>query len=166
MEKLAEAKEKALYFLGFRPRSTAEMRQYLQSKGYSSAITDTVVAWLQELGYIDDVRFATEWIEGRLRTKPMGRRRLLQELHQKGLDPELIETVLEQFAADIDELTLARKLAKERIRHYWGEETQAARRKLAGFLQRRGFTLDVISTAVNEILEEVQMTEDSPDKEP
>lgn len=152
IEDITKAKKQALYYLKFRARSSAEMRRYLNRKGHSSTVQEEVVTWLQELGYIDDLQFSLQWIENRCRTNPMGERRLVQELYQKGIPQSVIDQAMVTFRETVDETALACKLATDRVRVYQGEDIDATKRKLAGFLGRRGFRLDDIRFAIHQVL--------------
>jgi len=151
---LATAKKQALYYLKFRSRSSAEMRRYLDGKGHAIRIQDEVMAWLQELGYVDDLRFCQQWIENRCRTNPMGALRLVQELRRKGIHQPIIDEAMTEFDQAVDEAVLAYELATNRVRQYHGEDVSAVRRKMAGFLQRRGFTARDVHHAVDRVLDE------------
>ena len=153
-EDIAEAKRQALYYLKSRARSSAEMRHYLARKGHGTPIQEEVVTWLEELGYIDDLQFSQQWIENRCRTKPMGERRLTYELRQKGIHQVIIDAAILEFREAVDETELACQLARDQVKTYQGQETSAARRKLAGFLHRRGFQANDIYYALEQVLDE------------
>ncbi|NMB24826.1 MAG: regulatory protein RecX [Firmicutes bacterium] len=157
MEQIDVAKEQALHFLTFRPRSSTEVRQYLQRKDHPLSIQEEVVEWLQHLGYVDDLRFAMQWIENRYRTNPMGVRRLSKELWQKGIPQPIINEALERCGATVDEGALAKELATKQARRYRGQDSTVIARRLAGFLGRRGFRSDDIQRAISETLEALHL---------
>ena len=151
---VSRAKSQALYYLKFRSRSSAEMDGYLRRKGFGRQIREEVLDWLQELKYIDDLQFARDWIQNRTRTNPMGGRRLLQELRQKGIPKEVVEEALEEFRGSVDERELALQVAAGRVGIYAKNDTETARRKLAAYLLRRGFSPDDVRNAVEQVLKE------------
>ncbi len=138
----AKAYNRALRFLGYRARSQREIERYLEDKGYSpGAVTATVERLLGER-YLDDEAFARAWLEDRKRFRPRGQQALRYELKQKGLGDEIIDAAL----ADLDEMELAWK-AVERKLDQWGSLDQTNfKKKLFGFLGRRGFDYEVIYT--------------------
>ncbi|NLA59210.1 MAG: regulatory protein RecX [Firmicutes bacterium] len=148
------AKSQALYYLKFRSRSSAEMDAYLTRKGFERYVREEVLDWLRQLGYIDDLQFARNWIQNRIRTNPMGERRLVQELRQKGIPKEVIEKAVEEFRESVDERDLTFKVAAERARIYADEAGETAKRKLTAYLLRRGFGLDDVRNAVERVLEQ------------
>lgn len=153
-EDIGEAKRQALYYLKFRARSSAEMRDYLARKGHGAPIQEEVVTWLEDIGYINDLQFSRQWIENRCRTKPMGERRLTYELRQKGIHQVIIDAAVLEFREAIDETELACQLARDQVKIYHGQEINAVRRKLAGFLHRRGFQANDIYYALEQVLDE------------
>lgn len=144
-----KARQAAMNLLAVRARSTAELRRRLVEKGYSAETTESTLAWLDERGMLDDAAFAASFVRDRVRLRPHGKRRLQQELRRKGVDAAVsagaIEEVLEAEEASEAELAV-RAAAKWKPRA--GEDAQAARRRLYGYLARRGFAGDAILAAM------------------
>lgn len=147
------AQDKVLNYLSYRPRTESEIRRYLADFELSSAAIERIVSRLTELGLIDDAKFIELWVESRVATNPMGWRRLAAELLQKGIDKSLVTVKLSELAKKYDEQQLAINLAMKQMRRYQKLEEQKRIRKLAEYLQRRGFAFDVIRTAVQTALE-------------
>jgi regulatory protein len=130
----------ALRFLGYRPRSRLEIERHLRQKGYESEAIDAAMARLVAQRYIDDEAFARSWLNHRERLRPRGARGLSYELRQKGIEREIINEVL----TELDEEASA-WAAIEGKRHRWrGLDQLAFRKKVTGFLSRRGFSYDII----------------------
>ena len=88
------AYQKALGFLDYRPRSSAEVRKNLEKHGYDPEVIEQVLERLGRSGLVNDGQFAQTWVDNRSEFRPRGRRLLSMELRQKGLDDEAIETAL------------------------------------------------------------------------
>jgi regulatory protein len=146
-----QAREAALRLLAVRPRSAAELARRLRMKGYEPEVGEEVIARLRDLGMIDDAAFAGMLVRDRVRLKPQGARRLANELRAKGVAEETAHTAIRETMAgeDTDERELARRAA-EKWRPRAGEEPASARRRLHGFLARRGFDSDVIREVLDE----------------
>jgi regulatory protein len=143
------AYQRALKFLGYRMRSSKEVQQNLQEQGVSEEDIASVMERLQRSGLVDDVRFAQAWIENRSEYRPRSRRALTFELRQKGVSDEVIEEIFDQTGgADED---LAYQAACKQARKLKDLEWPDFRRKLGGFLARRGFTYDVIAPVVDRV---------------
>jgi len=134
------AKDYALRLLSIRPRSVREIIDRLARKGYDLQAVDSVVADLAELGLLDDAKFAKLWIESRTALRPMGASRLRAELARKGVARGLIDQALADSSKDRDEEVAAMELASRKLRSLRSLDPAVARRRLAGFLSRRGFS--------------------------
>jgi len=131
----AKAFDRALLFLGSRPRSQHEVDARLKQADYTPETRTKVLERLQRLNYIDDWAFAAWWVDNRSRFNARSRRALQQELRQKGIANALIEEAISDL--DDDELALAAGLKRaERWLHLSREVYD---KKMLGYLQRRGF---------------------------
>lgn len=138
------AKDRSLNFLSFRPRSIHETRQFLQLKRYSPEIIAETLAFLIETGFLDDVKFATWWVDSRCRAKPSGPIKLKIELTQKGISPEIIDQT-----AKLDYPKLAKAAAQKFAAKLTETDPQIRIKKLQNYLQRQGFTWDQIAAALH-----------------
>ena len=150
------AYQKALHFLDFRPRSCAEVQKNLGKKGYEAEVIEAVLERLERSGLINDGQFAQAWVDNRSEFRPRGRRALSMELRQKGLDDEAIESAL----SELDEDSLAIQAARKQARKLHGLPKPDFRRKLAGFLARRGFGYGVIEPVLERVWQETMNNED------
>lgn len=152
------AREAALVLLSYRARSAAELRRRLAEKGFPADVAEACVAALVEKGVVDDSAFAEVFIRDRVRMRPHGRRRLASELRAKGVDRgtalSAIDAVMER--EETGDLELARRAAAKWHPHA-GEDPRKARRRLHGFLARRGFDPDAVHTVMDEVLGEGEM---------
>jgi len=147
------AREAALHLLSFRGRTAVEMRRRLLEKGYSETVAVRCVEELVERGLIDDASFAESFVRDRLRFRPRGSQRLLQELRTKGVDWETARATVHGVwkQEEVSETDLVRQAAAK-----WtpraGETTLRARRRLYNFLARRGFSADSIRQVVDDMV--------------
>jgi regulatory protein len=170
---------RALNFLAVRPRSTAEVRERLRRKNVAPDLIDAVIARLNRAQYLDDAEFARYWIGERARSRPRGARLLRGELRNKGVSPALIEEALATFeaeaaaehaarqvaaredgdeadpdligGADSRELREALGLAQRKHRTYSNLDPVTFRRRMSGFLLRRGYGYDVVSRVLKHL---------------
>jgi regulatory protein len=147
---LAVAHERALRYLSIRPRSTAELRRYLAGKQVAPADAEEIITRLTRTGLLDDAAFARYWREQRDHARPRGAQALRQELRQKGVAREAIEGAL----AGLDEPAAALSLARARARRLAGLDQLTFKRRLAGFLGRRGYGFDIIRPIVERLWRE------------
>ncbi|HXX64189.1 MAG TPA: regulatory protein RecX [Bacteroidota bacterium] len=138
------AKNVAYRYLSYRPRSHAEVEKKLRDKGFGHDAVRTVLSQLVRLGYIDDEKFADQWVQSRVRLRGLGRHRIERELRDKGVDRETVRRALAGvLTADVETET-ARKAAKRKLTMMKDLDRETRRRRIAGFLERKGFSHGVI----------------------
>jgi regulatory protein len=155
-----KAREKALRFLGNRPRSEWEVRQNLQKAGYEAATIDRVLERLRGVGLVDDVAFVRYWLDNRAQFKPKGAVALRQELRLKGVEREVIDAVLAESEHADDNAALQAALAKaDRYRQLPRPEFA---QKLGAYLARRGFDYETVREAVNTAWQQLHADDAAP----
>jgi regulatory protein len=143
-----KAHDRALNYLSYRPRSSAEVSRYLRDKEVPPEVSEEVLQRLTATGLLDDLAFAQYWVENRETFKPRGPSLLRQELRQKGINDELIAEVLDE----VDEEESAYQAASKQASRYSGLDDELFRQKMQNFLRRRGFTYEVIRETVSRLL--------------
>lgn len=139
---LAQAKERALRLLGYRERSTGEVRQRLGQDGYPRSVVDAVIERLTELALIDDERFAASWCRSR-RLAGYGPSRVRSELLRRGLSKDLAEQALLEAYDGGDAVEMARRALRGRIPESPQDRQKALRRLIS-----KGFDLPTALRAI------------------
>lgn len=152
--KTANPKAYALRLIELKPRSVHEIRDKLARKGVDKAEVETVISGLETIGLLNDEKFARDWIENRQHFRPMGFIRLRQELFAKGIDREIVDQAISNYKSNADELPAALDLARKKMRLFGKLGPEAAKRRLAGFLVRRGYEVSIVSRVLKELLKE------------
>ena len=134
-----DAYNRALHFLSYRPRSRAEIENYLEKRGVNEHQIAKITGRLERAGLLDDEAFAQYWVENRERFRPRGLRALRYELRNKGIDDGIIERAL----ASVDVAESAYISAGRKARQLKDLDRQAFLRKLVEYLARRGFSYEV-----------------------
>lgn len=149
VDEIERATNRAVRLLAHRPRSRFELDSRLRRAGFRSDAVRAAVDRMVDLGYIDDRDFAAYWIENRQQHRPRGRRMIVRELREKGISPDVIDQVMDD--AEIDEYPEALELARKRAGRMQDLERDVWRRRLAGFLQRRGYAMGVVWRVLDEL---------------
>lgn len=136
-----EAKEKALRLLNRRDMSRKELTDKLMEKGESPDDADRVADRMEELGLINDGRYAGI-VARHYTAKGYGLRRIQEEFYRRGIPRELWEAALEDLKAP-DE-TIDRLL---QLKLQGREQDRAGLKKACDALSRRGFSWEEIRAA-------------------
>lgn len=138
-----KAKDYAFLLLKFRLRSEKELRQRMGKKKFNPQIIERTLSFLKDKGFIDDNYFAKTWTESRLK-KPLGIRRLKQELILKGIDKIIIDTQINEIKKNYPEEEIVARIAKDRLNKSKGCDPQKARKRVYAYLLRRGFSPETV----------------------
>lgn len=151
-----QAMDRAMRYLGYRPRSNSEVEARLKRYGYDDAIIETTAQRLRDCGLLDDVAFAAFWKESRSNSSTRSGRLLAQELRQKGISTDIIAKTIEDMDDDAEAYWAGNKKAHSLNKVDYLE----FRKKLSGFLRRRGFGYETIQSAISQLWEE-KLSEDT-----
>ena len=142
-------RDKALRLLAVRDRTEQELRERFLRDGYEEKETEDTLLWLKDIGYIDDAKTAKGMVEYHNRFRPLGRRGLEYQLRRKGVDNAIVDEVLNSADKDFD---MALELAGKRAQSLSRLPVEAQKRRLASFLQRRGFSWDIVRRVIAQVL--------------
>lgn len=152
-EERRQARKKAMRFLEHMDRTEKGLADKLIQSGFSAEATADAVAYVKDYGYINDSRYALNYILGRVHDR--SRQKIFQELLQKGINREIAEIAWEE-AAELENPN-ERDLLKRTVEKRWSfgsELDEREMRRLYGYLSRRGFRSGEISS----VLEEMEIT--------
>ena len=144
--------ERAVKLLAARPRSVAELRErLLRGKNTNEEIVETVIARLREYGYLNDERFAFGYASYKVRQKPVGRRRLAQDLKFKKVESTVANEALEMVFAETPEEQLIDQAIAKRLRIRGKPKNRAEAKSLFDHLLRQGFEFELVSEKVRSL---------------
>ncbi len=142
--------DKAVNLLAFKDRTKKEIYDKLKEKGYSIDEIDIAVCKLCEYGYINDERYALSYIKANIGKK--GKKLIKTELINKGVDRDVVAVSLEEVFVDeyetIDSIILRRYSDVD-------FKDEKIRRRVFGYLQRRGFDYGSISAAIGKYVNNI-----------
>ncbi|MGB3414198.1 MAG: regulatory protein RecX [Microbacteriaceae bacterium] len=162
--------ELALRALGRKDYSRKELQRYLESRAEPSrsgklstasgeelsaeTIAESIEQTLEllgEEGWLNEQR-AIEFQLSKSQYQKLGQRGKMQRLQQQGYSSEVISEVLAEEDPD-DELENLREIAKKRFDQLSDHDDETARRRLSGFLIRRGFNGSQVSSVIRELFQ-------------
>jgi regulatory protein len=152
----------AVGVLARKMRTVRDLRRLMRNRAEEGEAgeraMDAVCVRLKELGYLSDTRFAADYTRLRKENEKFGRRRVQQDLMQKGVHKELIATTLATAYDEVDEVGLAREyVARKRMKKPSGVNAQKETARVMGRLMRAGFS----SGAIYKVLREWDLPEEA-----
>lgn len=148
---IGRAREMALHLLALRARSEHEIRQRLRQRAFPAEAIDVCIAYLRERALLDDAEFARAFTRDRIRLRGSGPLRISAELRARGIEHAIVEQVISEAFHELEqsEIELARA-ASDRFARRPGESVARQRRRLSGFLARRGFSGETVAQIIEE----------------
>jgi regulatory protein len=139
----------ALRLLTARDYTVARLREKFRSRGFEEADLDTALGRLVSEGWLDDLRFAERFAASALDSGRYYGPRLRLEMRRRGLPSEMVNTVLGHALEERDETGEVRALLERRFGGFsFTSASDREKRRTVGFLQRRGFSLSAIMSAL------------------
>ena len=132
----------ALSYLTGKDRTCREMQKYLDEKEFGEADIDSTIARLEELGLIDDNRYAIRFVQTRLASKPLSKEHIRRQLLEHHIDSDIINHAISEIPEESD-LNNATLIATKFIRQFSDLDAEKRRIRVLSRLQSRGFSMDV-----------------------
>jgi regulatory protein len=148
---------RAVRLLAAKPRSIGELRERLLEKLWTNEeIVDAVIEKLREYKYLDDEQFARDLAMSKLRQKPQGKRKLKFSMSRKQLNPELVETAVNEAYEKHSESDLIDIAIDKRLRIRGIPETREDLKKFYDHLMRQGFGYELIRSKLNSVAQRAE----------
>jgi regulatory protein len=157
--------EYAVSALARKMRSIRDLKRLMRTRAEEGEAGDRamdhVVARLKELNYLSDTRFAADYARLRKENERFGRRRVQQDLVQKGIHKDLVASTLATTYEDVDEVALAREyIARKRMKRPEGDDAKKQAARVMGRLMRAGFSAGAVFKVLREWNVEVDETDE------
>lgn len=148
----AAARAICLRLLSIAPRPRAGLAQALQRKDIPQDVATAVLDRFTEIGLIDDVAYAQSYVRVKHRDRALGRAALRTELRKLGVAEEVMTDAVQVVDTEAERARAA-ELIDKRIDAAMEAGPIAARRRLLGLLDRRGYPADVAVPVVEAALQ-------------
>jgi regulatory protein len=132
-----------------RDYSVYRIRQKLVSREVVGQDIDSVLLRLQREGWLNDARYAERFAESALSSGKYYGARLRMEMRRRGFSADVVNETLEPLIAGCDEVSEIRLAAGRRYPGLsYSASSDRDKRRVIGFLQRRGFGISSIMRAL------------------
>lgn len=157
---IINVKQRAVAFASYKPRTEFQVRRKLQEVGASIQEQDIAIQYLKEFDYLNDTEYARMFVKDFLLRKPSSASRVKMELRKRGI-PELeAQEAIEQFFPKDDTTELALKAAEKKLRSVHHKPIEKQKTALIGYLQRQGFSWDIIKDILRKIVGEAAVSDE------
>ncbi len=140
--------------LAARGRSRRELERSLARKGIQPAHVEHALDRLARVGVLDDASFARAVVRSKVTGRGTSVWAIRRELGRKGIDRAEAEQAIAEVMGEheVDEIAIARGEGARRWRALQALPADVARRRLQGYLLRRGFPGGMVRTVVDELM--------------
>jgi regulatory protein len=107
--------------LSGRAASVGEIRSALLARALHPEDVPGILDRLREYGYLNDARFAESYTAARLENEGFGKSRVLRDLQQRRIAPELADQTVSQIYAGQDEIALIEQFIRRKYKRSEGE---------------------------------------------
>lgn len=143
------AKLRSMNLLQSRDYTKRQLEDKLRQGDYPQECIDEAIAYVESYGYIDDRRYARDYIEYHIQIR--SRNRIEADLMRKGIAKDIVREVfgeLENLGVEQDEMAMIRDLLKKK-KYSTDTATKQEQQKMYGFLYRKGFSPEAIMRALS-----------------
>lgn len=144
--------QKLKQYCAYQERSHYEVQQKLWELGVRRAEHDEIVSTLIEEDYLNEERFAKAFAGGKFRMKDWGRKKIYHALKEKRVSEYNIKKAMKEID-DEDYKNVLRELAEKKYALLKGQQYLIRKKKTMDYLMQKGFEADLVTRAVNDLVE-------------
>lgn len=137
----------ALLLLKIRDRSTEEIRAKMRRKGFLESEITKTVDFLNDRKFLDDRKFAANYLKSQINNYPQGKRRLYAKLRQVYLPDDIITETLANIDSD-GERQMAADAAERWLNKHQNVPAEEIKIKLSRYLAERGFNWEIAEEVI------------------
>lgn len=154
--------EKIIKFVDYQMRTISEVKKRLSKYSADEKVINQIVAKLKKQGFLDDLRFANEYVTQKLEFDIVGPRGIKQKLIDKGIHYDVIDSELIRFTDEMQYnkiYELIQKETKHPIKKPYLKAVQSIKRKCV----TKGFSLNIIDSSIQSYKDVIQEACDEKD---
>lgn len=145
------AKQQALKILSSSSKTRKELIIKLRQKKFTQDAIDYAMSFVDNYEFINEEDMAEKLVSGAYKRKKYSKRKIQNELRQKGIDYEVIN----ELTSDIDddeEYENAMHFAQKKYKSISTKDNETIKRRLISALSYRGFNYDIIRKVIDKII--------------
>ncbi len=138
----------ALHILALRDYTVSALKKKLQAKGFMADVVVVAIERLKTEGLLNDFRYAERFVSNARENGRYVGYRLKQEMLRRGVPGEIVKDLLDNVTDPSEDFLIATDLVNRRYPDFAASHDAGKCRKIAGFLQRRGFSSRVVWSVI------------------
>lgn len=151
---LKQAKNVAYYWVDQSEKSRHELFTKIKNKGITDDVANEVLDRMEELGYLDDARFAENFVYSKQTYDKLGSKAIMYKLKLKGVPQDIIDAALSNIDEETEE-EAAKLIALRKAKLNKKLDTNKRIQQIAGMLARKGYSGSMIFRLAKEAVQEV-----------
>ena len=149
-----QAIQKLRHYCAYQERSHSDVQQKLWELGVSRSEHDEIISSLIEDDYLNEERFAKQFVGGKFRMKDWGKKKIYYALKEKKISEYVIKIAMKEIDEEGYKKTI-QQLAEKKYALLKNEQYMVRKKKTMDYLLQKGYepaliTAIVASVAVNE----------------
>lgn len=156
-EHTMQLKQAAYRYISYKPRTSAQVRQKILLLGYTEAEVAFALQFLEDLGYLNDDKYARLYIHDAQKLKHYSLNRIRLELKKRGLPKDTIERAIHETISPEDqqseEQANVKRAAEKKLRSIQHHDKKKRQQLLIAYLQRQGFSWSIIKPVLAELMD-------------
>jgi len=154
---LNELKQKAENFCVYQERSHKEVTQKLYSLGANSNQIDLIIVHLIEHNFLNEERFARNFVNGKHSIKKYGKIKIVNELKRRNISSNTIQKALKEISDEQYQNTLT-QLSEKIWKSITEKNILKKKKKFFDYLFTKGYEMDLISNAWQDLSEKINLS--------
>ncbi len=143
--------QKAVRYCAYQERTEKEVQEKLRAWGVKQDEITHIIRTLKQDRFLDEERYVTAFVRGKLLAKKWGKRKLWAVLMERGISQALIQKGL-AVIEDTDYIQSLHHVAKQKKQSLADITSMQARQKLINYLLQKGYESDLVIRTVQEMI--------------
>jgi len=147
-----QAIQKLRHYCSYQERSHSEVVGKLWELGVRKQEHDEILSSLIEDDYLNEERFAKQFVGGKFRMKDWGKKKIYYALKEKKVSEYAIKIAMKEIDEE-DYKKMLYELAEKKYESLKGEQFLVRKRKTMDYLLQKGYESELVSGALKNLSE-------------
>jgi len=146
-----EARKALEHYCAYQDRCHAEVEKKLETMNLIAEAKEIIIIHLIQHKFLNEERFSKSFARGKFRIKKWGKQRIIRELKFRKISDYNVKIALKEIDKE-EYIKTAYDLATKKIMEISIGNYYQKRKKIFGYLYRRGYELDLINRILTDCM--------------